>query len=274
MIASVNNKPALEFSFKGGNLIVEDVLEEYRDLDLTNYVCIDCILKDDQLSNVSIIENIISENDLKEASFALPEDGMHAFYRILIPRIKKYVLDGKLEKYSFFYYKQKVYYNTENLDTIDLSKCIEVEIKDLFNLLDSGAWVEGNNDAVYVKYYVFSYELLKKAFVEAEQTYEDSKKQNHKVDKELQYKRNVLLSALLLIREYISSYQHREASELLDSLEGAECLGLFLRDSDNSKCECTSKIKFEGIKYLNPIQGDDLVRDYWVFGDMFPIKLF
>lgn len=274
MIATVNNKPALEFSFIGGNLIVEDVLEEYRDVDLTNYVCIDYILKDGQLSNVTVLENIESELDLKKAAFSLPEDGMHAFYRVLIPRIKKYILDDKLEKYSFFYYNKNVYYNEKDLDTINLSKCKIVKIENLFNLLDSGAWIEGNNDAIYVKYYVFSYELLKKAFVESEQEYESYKKKQHKIDKDLLYKRNVLLIALLLTKEYISGYQHKEASELLDSLESSDCLGLFLRKSDNNKCECVSKVKFEGIKYKNPIKGDDLIRDYWVFGDMFPIKLF
>ena len=56
MAIVVNNKPNLEFSFLGGDLVVRDYLEEYDDLDLANYVCVDYVLYNNKIVNKNIID--------------------------------------------------------------------------------------------------------------------------------------------------------------------------------------------------------------------------
>ena len=67
MAVIVNNKPNLEFSFLGGNLLVKDYLEEYDGLDLANYICVDYITYKGKIVNTNT--NLKSKNAL--ANFSL-----------------------------------------------------------------------------------------------------------------------------------------------------------------------------------------------------------
>ena len=104
MAGIINNQQSLIFSFNHGKLIVKDICEEYTDLDFTKYVCLDYIIKDGSITNMTIKENISTSSDIFLNEFVLLEDGIYEYYRILVPRAKKYI--DSINEGSIFYYQQ------------------------------------------------------------------------------------------------------------------------------------------------------------------------
>lgn len=269
MAASIDNKPDLSFNFIGGKLVVTDIATEYKNIDLSEYVCVDYIIHNSNLCNVIIREDIKSEDQLKETNFILADDGIHEYYRVLVPRVKKYIKSRLIKPNNIFYYKKGFYYVEK--ETLDINDFIEVDLKDLYSTLESGMWEQGDNDALYVKYTFVSYELLKKLFVYSQNKYLDSKTLGRKVDINLRYKRNIVLSTILLIREYLKRNMYNEADNVLKSIESSGCLG---NKQDNTKCPCWEHKTYFTILYEDIIQDDDLeYNSSWVFGDSFPIYL-
>ena len=137
MAIVVNNKPNLEFSFLGGNLLVKDYLEEYDGLDLANYICVDYITYKDKIVNTNIIE-ITNIHDIEEVSFTLANDGIHEYYRLVVPKIDKYLNSGQIDPYNVFYYNGGFYYTLETVwtDEIDTNSFKKVELSSLYKLLE------------------------------------------------------------------------------------------------------------------------------------------
>lgn len=269
MAANINNKPDLSFSFVGGKLVVTDIVTEYENIDLSEYVCVDYIIRNSNLCNAVIREEIKSEDQLKETDFVLAEDGIHEYYRILIPRVKKYIKSKIIKPNNIFYYKKCFYYVEK--ETINPDDFIEIDLKDLYSTLESGMWEQGDNDALYVKYTLVSYELLKKLFVDSQDKYTGSKTLGRNVDISLRYKRNVVLSSILLVREYLKRNMYTEADNVLLSIESSGCLGNI---KDNTECPCWEHKTYLTFIYKDTIEDDDLeYNSSWVFGDSFPIYL-
>ena len=76
MAGIINNQQSLIFSFNHGKLIVKDICEEYTDLDFTKYVCLDYIIKDGSITNMTIKENISTSSDILLNEFVLLEDAV------------------------------------------------------------------------------------------------------------------------------------------------------------------------------------------------------
>lgn len=174
MAVIVNNKPNLEFSFLGGNLLVKDYLEEYDGLDLTNYVCVDYIVYKDKIVNTNIIE-ITNIHDIEEVSFTLANDGIHEYYRLVIPKIDKYLISGQIDPYNVFYYNNGFYYTVETIpaNTTDSKLFNKVELSSLYNLLEKEIETNGSNEVIYNKYFIFSYEFIKRGFVQKQKDIEN-----------------------------------------------------------------------------------------------------
>ena len=109
-----NNKPNLEFSFLGGDLVARDYLEEYDGLNLTNYVCVDYVMYNNKIVNTNIID-ITNAHDIETVSFTLANDGIHEYYRLVVPKIDKYLIYGQVDPYNVFYYNNDFYYTTETI---------------------------------------------------------------------------------------------------------------------------------------------------------------
>ena len=110
MAASINNHPDLKFDFSGGNLIVTDMLEEYDDIDISEYICLEYLVLDNKMVNITIRENIHNIKDLEYSTIILDSDGLYTYYRMLIPRIKKYINSKRFVKNDLFYYNKRFYY--------------------------------------------------------------------------------------------------------------------------------------------------------------------
>ena len=249
MAGIINNQQSLIFSFNHGKLIVKDICEEYTDLDFTKYVCLDYIIKDGSITNMTIKENISTSSDILLNEFVLLEDGIYEYYRILVPRAKKYI--DSINEGSIFYYQQKIYKALETSLSIDLSKCEEVNYIDLYDILDNSA----ESDTIYSKYIIFSFEKLKQVFINSQNSYINSKKFGVKTDIIIREKRDMLLSAILLIKWYVNNDMFDEANNVIKILESDTCLNIYNNDKD--LCCCKKQNKFE-IKILSPIETDDL----------------
>lgn len=265
MAGIINNQQSLIFSFNHGKLIVKDICEEYTNLDFTKYVCLDYIIKNGSITNMIIRENINTPSDILLNEFILLKDGIYEYYRILVPRAKKYI--DKINEGSVFYYQQKIYKALETSSNIDLSKCEEVKYVDLYNVLDNST----ESDTIYSKYIIFSFEKLKQAFVDSQKDYIDSNKFGAKTNIVIREKRDMLLSAILLIREYVNNDMFKEASNIIEVLESNTCLNIYNNEKDLCYCKNVKQDKFE-LQILYAIDGDDLLKSTtWVFGDSFPI---
>lgn len=249
MAGIINNQQSLIFSFNHGKLIVKDICEEYTDLDFTKYVCLDYIIKNGSITNMTIKENITTSSDILLNEFVLLEDGVYEYYRILVPRVKKYI--DSINEGSIFYYRQKVYKALETSLSIDLSKCEEINYIDLYDILDNST----ESDTIYSKYIIFSFERLKQVFIDSQNSYINSKKFGVKTDIVIREKRDALLSAILLIRWYVNNDMFNEANNIIKVLESNTCLNIY--NNDNNLCYCKKQNKFE-TKILFPINCDDL----------------
>ena len=137
MAIVVNNKPNLEFSFLGGDLVARDYLEEYDGLNLTNYVCVDYVMYNNKIVNTNIID-ITNAHDIETVSFTLANDGIHEYYRLVVPKIDKYLISGQVEPYNVFYYNNDFYYTTETIlfNGIDTKLFKKIELDSLYKLLE------------------------------------------------------------------------------------------------------------------------------------------
>lgn len=240
MAVVVNNKPNLEFSFLGGNLLVKDYLEEYDGLDLTNYICVDYITYKDKIVNTNITE-ITNIYDIETVSFTLANDGIHEYYRLVIPKIDKYLISRQIDPYNVFYYNGDFYYTLEAISTdeIDADLYEKVELSSLYELLEKEIGIEGSNEVIYNKYFIFSYEFIKKAFVQKQQYIESFNSiLGSNISKADQQKRNILLMAIYAIEEYLKRGMLNEADIIVNTLINSNCLGIASDNNNDNNCGC------------------------------------
>lgn len=238
MAIVVNNKPNLEFSFLGGNLLVKDYLEEYDGLDLTNYICVDYITYKDKIVNTNIIE-ITNIYDIEEVSFTLAHDGIHEYYRLVIPKIDKYLISGQIDPYNIFYYNGGFYYTLETvlIDEIDTNLYEKVELSSLYELLEKEIGIDGNNEVIYNKYFIFSYEFIKKAFIQQHQYIESFNSiLGSNISKTDWQKRNVLMKTIYTIEEYLKRGMLDEANIIVNALTSNDCFGISSNIDNNCGC--------------------------------------
>ena len=279
MAALINNKPDLAFSYLGGNLIVTDVLEEYDNINIKNYVCLEYITFEDSICNLILHESLESLEDIQTTKFTLSSDGTHAYHRFIIPRVKKYANSGVIKPYNLFYYDKNFYYSEKQVTwkNINLAEFKKVRIDDMYETLEGGLALKGDNEVMYSKYIIFSYELLKKAFVNAQNSLTKSYtiKDSASFDwtKKGREKRDLLLAVLLAIREHIRRGNYEDAHLLVTGLANANCLGL--TSKPKRQCACAPQESYLQRSVTQKITIDDLtpVGNTWVFGDSFPIKL-
>ena len=265
MAVSINNHPDLKFDFSGGNLIVTDMLEEYDDIDVSEYICLEYLVLDNKMVNVTIRENIYNVKDLEYSTITLDSDGLYTYYRMLIPRIKKYINSNRFVKNNLFYYNKRFYYILKDFTTsiIDLSNSElfkEVSIEDVFKLTSETLDLNSDHDVLYNSYLILAYELLKKAFV-AEQSQMTNYSILNFINGNNRYKRDLYVSVILALKEYIKRGDFENANLVLSVLESNVCFNNSNNtNSDETLCECTyTKNNKSNIKYLEEITTDDLI---------------
>lgn len=267
MGVSINNRPDLKFDFSGGNLIVTDMLEEYDDIDISEYICLEYLVLDNKMVNVTIRENIHNVKDLEYSTITLGSDGLYTYYRMLIPRIKKYINSNRFVKNNLFYYNKRFYYILKDITSsiIDLSNSElfkEVSIEDVFKLTSETLDLNSDHDVLYNSYLILAYELLKKAFV-AEQSQMTNYSILNFINGNDRYKRDLYVSVILALKEYIKRGDFENANLVLSVLESNVCFNNSNNtNSDETLCECVyTKNNKSNIKYLEEITTDDLIPD-------------
>ena len=267
MGVSINNHPDLKFDFSGGNLIVTDMLEEYNDIDISEYICLEYLVLDNKMVNVTIRENIHNVKDLEYSTITLDSDGLYTYYRMLIPRIKKYINSNRFVKNNLFYYNKRFYYILKDITSsiIDLSNSElfkEVSIEDVFKLTSETLDSNSDHDVLYNSYLILAYELLKKAFV-AEQSQMTNYSILNFINGNNRYKRDLYMSVILALKEYIKRGDFENANIVLSVLESNVCFNNSNNtNSDETLCECVyTKNNKSNIKYLEEITTDDLIPD-------------
>lgn len=267
MGVSINNHPDLKFDFSGGNLIVTDMLEEYDDIDISEYICLEYLVLDNKMVSVTIRENIHNVKDLEYSTITLDSDGLYTYYRMLIPRIKKYINSNRFVKNNLFYYNKRFYYILKDFTTsiIDLSNSElfkEVSIEDVFKLTSETLDLNSDHDVLYNSYLILAYELLKKAFI-AEQSQISNYSILNFINKNDRYKRDLYMSVILALKEYIKRGDFENANLVLSVLESNVCFNNSNNtNSDETLCECVyTKNNKSNIKYLEEITTDDLIPD-------------
>ena len=267
MGVSINNHPDLKFDFSGGNLIVTDMLEEYDDIDISEYICLEYLVLDNKMVNVTIRENIHNVKDLEYSTITLDSDGLYTYYRMLIPRIKKYINSNRFVKNNLFYYNKRFYYILKDITSsiIDLSNSElfkEVSIEDVFKLTSETLDLNSDHDVLYNSYLILAYELLKKAFV-AEQSQMTNYSILNFINRNDRYKRDLYMSVILALKEYIKRGDFENANIVLSILESNVCFNNSNNtNSDETLCECIyTKNNKSNIKYLEEITTDDLIPD-------------
>lgn len=267
MAGIVNNQQSLGFSFNQGTLHVKDISEEYSGINFSNYVCLDYLIRNDRITNMIVRENINSQSDILLNEFILKEDGEYEYYRMLIPRAKKYI-DG-IKNGSIFYYKQKVYISSTDSSLVDINNCKEIDYLNLYQTLENNT--SEVKDVIYVQYILFCYEKLKQKYLDIQQKYVDSLSFGNKADKSIREKRDILLTTLILIREYVNNDLFDDAEKVLYKIESNSCLDI-IESTNKSICGCTEVNTEFKLEVLYNIIDDDLVKsEIWTFGDSFPI---
>lgn len=268
MAASINNHPDLKFDFSGGNLIVTDMLEEYDDIDISEYICLEYLVLDDKMVNITIRENIHNVKDLEYSTIILDSDGLYTYYRMLIPRIKKYINSNRFVKNNLFYYNKRFYYILKDItssiiDLNDTELFKEVSIKDVFKIVSETLDVDSDHDVLYNSYQIFTYELLKKSFVAEQNRISDQtifdlvNKSNSN-----RYQRDLYMSTILALREYIKRKDFESANIVLTTLESSICFNNSNKTNNTIETSCGCIVSNNDnniIKYLEEIIIDDLV---------------
>lgn len=267
MGVSINNHPDLKFDFSGGNLIITDMLEEYNDIDISEYICLEYLVLDNKMVNITIRENIHNIKDLEYSTITLGSDGLYTYYRMLIPRIKKYINSNRFVKNNLFYYNKRFYYILKDINSsiVDLNNpelFEEVPIKDVFKVVSETLDSDSDHDVLYNSYLIFAYEFLKKAF-----TAEQVQVSNHTIldlvnmNNGNKYKRDFYMSVILALREYIKRGDFENANIILTTSESSTCFNNPNNISEPS-CKCPiTKNDNNIIKYLEEIIIDDLILD-------------
>lgn len=245
MAASINNRPDLKFDFSAGNLIVTDILEEYDDIDISKYICLEYLVLEDKMVNITIRENIQSINDLEHSIITLDNDGLYTYYRMLIPRIEKYINSRRFIKNNLFYYNKRFYYilkdfTADVVNPSDTDLFQEVPLKDVFKIVSETLDLDSDHDVLYNSYLIFTYELLKKAFI-AEQTKISNYTILDLVNKSEgnRYKRDLYMSVILALREYIKRGDFKSANIVLTTLETSSCFSdPNINNISNAPCGC------------------------------------
>ena len=267
MGVSINNHPDLKFDFSGGNLIVTDMLEEYDNIDISEYICLEYLVLDNKMVNITIRENIHNVKDLEYSTITLDSDGLYTYYRMLIPRIKKYINSNRFVKNNLFYYNKRFYYilkdftpSIVDLNNSELFK--EVSIEDVFKLTSETLDLNSDHDVLYNSYLILAYELLKKAFI-AEQSQIPNYSILNFINRNDRYKRDLYVSVILALKEYIKRGDFENANLVLSVLESNVCFNNSNNtNSDETLCECVyTKNNKSNIKYLEEITTDDLIPD-------------
>lgn len=137
-------------------------------------------------------------------------------------------------------------------------------MNELYKVLSTGLDLRGDNEVVYSKYIIFSYELLKKAFVNAQ----DDLAKNRTLKNIYSFiwmasgreKRDMLLNTVLAIREYLNRGDYSTPDLIIESLYNNSCLGVQNSSSSNEPlCGCSSVNSSATIAYEQEITTDDLV---------------
>ena len=186
---------------------------------------------------------------------------------MLIPRIKKYINSNRFVKNNLFYYNKRFYYILKDITSsiIDLSNSElfkEVSIEDVFKLTSETLDSNSDHDILYNSYLILAYELLKKAFV-AEQSQISNYSILNFINGNDRYKRDLYMSVILALKEYIKRGDFENANLVLSVLESNVCFNNSNNtNSDETLCECVyTKNNKSNIKYLEEITTDDLIPD-------------
>ena len=99
-----------------------------------------------------------------------------------------------------------------------------MDIKDVFKTVSTTLDSDSDHDVLYNSYIVFSYEFLKKAFI-AEQNKTSNLTILDLINSNLnnKHKRDLYLSIILALREYIKRGDFESANVVLTTLEGSSC---------------------------------------------------
>ena len=186
---------------------------------------------------------------------------------MLIPRIKKYINSNRFIKNNLFYYNKRFYYilkdftpSIVDLNNSELFK--EVSIEDVFKVVSETLDSDSDHDVLYNSYLILAYELLKKAFV-AEQSQISNYSILNFINGNDRYKRDLYMSVILALKEYIKRGDFENANIVLSVLESNVCFDTSNNTNlDETLCECIhTKNNKSNIKYLEEITTDDLIPD-------------
>ena len=109
----IKTESELSLSISKGKLIVKDTPEKYKNLKLSNFVCIDLLEYANHIIDKRITENI-SEEFLLLSEFNLTEDGLINYYRFIIPNLEKTLLEESVPESTVVYYNGECYFNPAN----------------------------------------------------------------------------------------------------------------------------------------------------------------
>ena len=228
----IKTESELSLSISKGKLIVKDTPEKYKNLKLSNFVCIDLLEYTNHIIERRITENI-SEEFLLLSEFNLTEDGIINYYRFIIPNLEKTLLEESIPESTIVYYNGECYFTNSEISSLyDLENLKKIVFYHLYDFI-----VSKNLNIIYNKYTFISYELLKKKFLEIQNKYSEKSFYTSKSNiKEESYLRNLILSSILIVKYYISNNLLEEANSILLNLSGSNCLGL--KEDNNTLCNC------------------------------------
>lgn len=137
-------------------------------------------------------------------------------------------------------------------------------MNELYESLSNGLDLKGDNEVIYSKYIIFSYELLKKAFVSTQNDLVENRTLENVYSfnwtKPGREKRDILLNTVLAVRECLTRGDYSTPDLMLESLYNNSCLGeQNFGASNKSLCGCGSTNSSATIVYEQEITTDDLV---------------
>ena len=114
-----------------------------------------------------------------------------------------------------------------------------MELSSLYELLEKKIGINGSNEVIYNKYFIFSYELVKKAFVQKQdniKTFTSLLEAN--ISNTDRQKRNILMMAIYAIEEYLKRGMLSDADIIINTLTINDCLGITSANNDSNNCGC------------------------------------
>lgn len=107
-------------------------------------------------------------------------------------------------------------------------------------MLEKKIGINGSNEVIYNKYFIFSYELVKKAFVQKQdniKTFTNLLEAN--ISNTDRQKRNILMMAIYAIEEYLKRGMLSDADIIINTLTINDCLGITnANNNDSNNCGC------------------------------------